>query len=124
MAKAKASSEPDQTVVPFVRERPSRRLWLGAPDEIVNVKPRHPLVAEIEAFLEEVDMSPTFFGYGVMRDPTFVFEARGGHPICGGHRNEWGGRGWLLPAGGDSPSSGGGPQRRRGRGRGEGGANP
>jgi len=83
MAKAKASSEPDQTVVPFVRERPSRRLWLGAPDEIVNVKPRHPLVAEIEAFLEEVDMSPTFFGYGVMRDPTFVFEARGGRDLRG-----------------------------------------
>ena len=83
MAREKASSEPDRTVVPFVRERPSRRHWLAAPDEVVDVKLRHPLVAEIEAFLEEVDMTPTFFGNGVMRDPAFVFEARGGRDLRG-----------------------------------------
>jgi len=46
-------------------------------------KPRHPLVADIESFLAETGMTPTYFGNGAMRDPAFVFEARGGRDLRG-----------------------------------------
>lgn len=37
-----------------------------------------PLLAEIEAFLEEARMTPTAFGRDALNDPGFVFELRTG----------------------------------------------
>src|SRR6516164_10353220 len=60
--------------------------WQQQPPQKVVIK--HPMADEIEAFLVETGMSPTFFGYGVMRDPAFVFEVRRGRDLRGTTENK------------------------------------
>jgi len=60
--------------------------WQQRPPQKVVIK--HPLADEIEAFLAETGMTPTFFGYGAMRDPAFVFEVRLGRDLRGTTENK------------------------------------
>jgi len=79
MAKAKTSrpGPPGQQRESSAGANQWRRARMG------TGKPRHPLVADIESFLAETGMTPTYFGNGAMRDPAFVFEARGGRDLRG-----------------------------------------
>src|SRR5262245_6891874 len=63
-------------IIPWMRKSVSPFDDVEFPPEAVV--PRHPLLAEVEAFLTQTEVTPTAFGRDAMGDSRFVFDLRAG----------------------------------------------